>query len=97
MLILYTLSIKNENVHNVSIQIIEPAFRIFGGIISDTTTKGSVNTPQHAMNMVKEKLATGIQDTFVTSNPIVFKYIYVPRHKRPMPVPIAEIVSRTFE
>lgn len=97
ILTIYTLSKKKENVHNVSIQIIEPAFLIFGGIISDTTTKGNVNTPQQAINMVKEKLATGIQETFSKSHPLEFKYIYVPRHKRPMHVPIEEIVSRIFK
>lgn len=58
--IAFTLIKTNANVHIHRVHSIDPLLRIFGGIISDTRTKGSVRTPQHPIKMVNEKLAIGI-------------------------------------
>ena len=93
---IYTFSIKKANIHSINMQIMEPAFLILRGIISATTTKGNVSTPQHAINITNEKLAIGIHENDLSTNPMVFKYIEAPRQTKPIPVPIADIISKTF-
>ena len=93
----YTFSIKKANIHSINMQIMEPAFLILRGIISATTTNGNVSTPQHAINITNEKLAIGIHENDLSTNPTVFKYIKAPRQTKPIPVPIADIVSKIFK
>lgn len=75
----------------------DPAFFIFRGIISETTTKGNVSTPQQAINITNEKLVTGIHENDSSIRSSEFKYMKTARQSNPRPVPIADIVSKIFK
>lgn len=69
----------------------------FSGISSAIIKNGRGKIPHEATKKQNENEATGIQDQPSKSKPSVCKYMYEPRHDKPIAVPADEIVKRICE